>query len=966
MHSYRALRVSFIVTILILGSFAFLLPIPNVIGQSTGGETVLYFKDMLSYEDFNESEEFDAFFGLFPIPPLSESPPIKENDSRYPPSLLKSVESKRLPGFNVDEITIYATAWLFYLFPEFNLSELFEEFGGMDLEGYDLELLFPHPYRVVGGYTYEGEETIEISDDITFSLYFDSHLRLLPKFRDQVKVGLYSLDAESLLPLPKLIKNTTVEIKPRVTIKRQQIILENVNLTLEPGKSILLSIEIIPGENIIGSKEWPILRNITERLYEGFKERNLNRSNRPIRNFLANFFNDIESELEIIFEGVNITRDDFIEIITALNVMTSALVYDSASHPSSVSVPFTVPGNENTKVYYLHTENVMNEDAPSNAERNDRLSTTPITWDGPTLTRSKILKSATANLYLDPFLLKKTVTARLYNGDNEIAFDSQEVRGFFPLKPEEPITFSFDSIDQEIIYDTNLVLGASLGNGTRIQGKVEILYDSDDYPSVLIAQFEETDNIQFDYTADPENELIVPGDEVKYTLNITSEKVDDITVDVIEDAVGDWTVTIEETLPITMTAGSTMDVNVTVKSNGQTSEVYGDTNDLTFEVSGKTGLARKKAFAEVSEEAIEYNVNIVGYTEESKNIKKGGSGIFYFVIENNNTGAIDDVDSYSITAISKNDWELEHTKSITDLIRGDKTGPEEILVHVSVPDNTTLESDTITFTVTSDSNNEAFATVNVTVTITGAGIFENIYEFLESLSESLGLDGIFGDYAPYVLLAIPIIIILIIVLLLAFVLRRKFVNIICTDRILQIDPDDKAEYEITVQNPTRKTQTYELSFNSNPSTNKWLTSIEPDKVTIESKKSKNVILSIKPTEVVEPKDWTETKVKINREGKKRSAEISTMLMVKEGSAILQITKVFSWPKTFKSGDRIVTSFRVENKGSISARNAKIILYINGGQKNKVEVTIPSRGFADIKMPWIAVRGKNKLLIKTVE
>jgi len=963
MPSTGALRVSFIVTILILVSFA---TVPNVAGQSTGGETVLYFKNMLSYEDFNESEQFDAFFGLFPIPPLSESPPTKENDSRYPPRAWK----------NADEFFLYmGTAWLFYLYPEFNLSELFEEFGGMDLEGYDLELLFPHPYRVVGGYTYEGEETIEISDDISFSLYFDSHLRILPKFRDQVKVSLYSLDAESLLPLPKHIKNTTVEIKPRVTIKRQQITLENVNLTLEPGKSILLSVEIIPGENIIGSREWPRLRNWSEQRLnklkgriEDFIERNINRSDRPFRYKLADLFNNIIYNIDVInelFEGTNLTRDDIIEMITALNIMTSAFVYDSASHPSSVSVPFTVPGDENTKVYYLHADNVMNEDAPSNTVKNDRLSTTPITWEGPTLPRSKILKSATANLYLDPFLLKKTVTVRLYNGDNEIAFDSQEVRGFFPLKPKEPVTFSFDSIDREIFYDTDLVLGVSLGNGTKIQGKVEILYDSDDYPSVLIAQFEETDNIQFDYTADPENELIVPGDEVKYTLNITSEKADDITIDIIEDAAGDWTVTIEETLPISMTAGSTTDVNVTVKSNGQTSEVYGDTIDLTFEVSGKTGFARKKAFAEVSEEAIDYDVNIVGYTE-SKNIKKGGSGIFYFIIENNNTGAIDDVDSYIITATSKNEWDLEYSKSITDLMRGDKTGSEEILVHVSVPKNTTLDSDTITFTVTSDSNSEAFATVNVTVKVTGADILESIKEFLKSLAESLGLDDIFGDYAPVVLLAIPIIIVLVIIALLVFVLRRKFVNIICTDRIRQIDPDEGTKFEITLQNPTRKTQTYLLSFNSNPSTHKWLTSIEPDRVTVESKKSKTVLLSIRPTEVIEPKDWTETKLKVNRDGKKRTVDISLMVMVREGKPILQIKNVFSWPKDFITGDRVVTSFRVENKGSISARNAKIILYINGRQKNKVEVTIPSGGFADIKMPWIAVKGKNKLLIKTVE
>jgi hypothetical protein len=39
------------------------------------------------------------------------------------------------------------------------------------------------------------------------------------------------------------------------------------------------------------------------------------------------------------------------------------------------------------------------------------------------------------------------------------------------------------------------------------------------------------------------------------------------------------------------------------------------------------------------------------------------------------------------------------------------------------------------------------------------------------------------------------------------------------------------------------------------------------------------------------------------------------------------------------------------------------LYVNGKEKNKVEnITIPAGGYADIKMPWIAVKGKNEVNI----
>ena len=858
------------------------------------------------------------------------------------------------------------TAWIFYLFPEFNLSELFEELGGGDLEGYDLDLLFPHPYRVVEAFTYDGEESIMIDNDVVFTLYFSSHLRLLPKFKDNVKVGLYSVDTGSLFPLPKLIKNSTAEIKPRTSIKRQQITIENLNYTLESGVSLLFSIEIIPGNkwisNLLG-KERPLVERFAERLLN-WLENQENNSKRPKLADLGAFIKDVR----LIAEDLNITTDDLAEILVSFNAFSSSFIYDSVNHPSSVTIPFTLPGDENTKVYYLHDGNQMDEEKPENDQKEEGLSESPVTWDGPNLERSKILKTATASLYLtSKYLLKKTVTATLYNGEEEIAFNSQEVKYTSFLTPKEPIIFTFNDIDEEIVYGESLSLGVSLGNGSKTGPirKVKLLYNSEEYPSFLTVRFEETDNIQFEYVADPEDELIVPGDEVEYTLNITSKYTDDIDIDVLENKVGDWTVTIEEDLPLNMTADSKAEVHISVKSDNDESNAYGDTIDLTFIVSGKTGLARQKAFVEVSEEAIEYDVEIIGYTE-SKNIKKGGTGIFYFVIKNNNTGAVDDTDSYTITATSKNGWDTDHTESITDLKRGDKTGSEEVLVYVSVPKNTSLDSDIITFTVTSDGNNEAFATVNVTVDVMGTGIFDSIYKFLESVSESLGLDDVFGDNAPYVLAAIIIIIILLVIIIPVLVLRRKFVEVVCTDRIKEIDPDGEAVFEITINNPKKKTQTYEISPNGELLPPKWETSIDPERVTLNTRESQTVLLTVKPTDIVEPKEWTEVKLKVNKEGKKKSQEISTMVMIKEGKTLLKIANVFTWPKEFNDGDRVITSFRLENNGSISARNVKVILFINGKQKNKVEVTIPSGGFADIKMPWIAVKGKNKLLIKAVE
>jgi len=69
---------------------------------------------------------------------------------------------------------------------------------------------------------------------------------------------------------------------------------------------------------------------------------------------------------------------------------------------------------------------------------------------------------------------------------------------------------------------------------------------------------------------------------------------------------------------------------------------------------------------------------------------------------------------------------------------------------------------------------------------------------------------------------------------------------------------------------------------------------------------------------------------------------------------------------FKKGDRVETSFKLTNVGNVSADNISVILYVNGKEKNKVEdITIPRGGYAEVEIPWIAVKGKNKVEIVVI-
>ena len=244
-------------------------------------------------------------------------------------------------------------------------------------------------------------------------------------------------------------------------------------------------------------------------------------------------------------------------------------------------------------------------------------------------------------------------------------------------------------------------------------------------------------------------------------------------------------------------------------------------------------------------------------------------------------------------------------------------------------------------------------------------VFENIYETFENIAESLGLDEIFGSYAAVGLITIILVIVIFIILIIVALLTTKSVEIICTDRIKEIDPDDKAVFEISLKNPTKKNKIYQLSFDK-INENKWEKTIDREKISVEGKNTGKILLTVCPTDKVEHNEWTETILNANVNGKKKQYSITLMTMVKDGKTLLQLKDVFHWPKDFKNGEKVITSFKLYNKGNISARDINVILLVNGKKKNNVAVTIPSKGYADIRLPWIALKGKNNIHIKVEE
>jgi hypothetical protein len=965
MLAHKALRVLGLLFILIGGIFIPALYIPPVLADDSTGQTTLYFTEALSYL---ESENFtDTGFIT-----MSQYPPTKQNDSEYPPNLLIKNTSKFLPrpALNTNQWFTWFSSWLFYLFPEFNLS------GIPGFEGF--ELFLPSPLRVVEGYNYNGTESVPISGDIRYNLYFSSEVKF-KKYRDQVEVKLYSMNMESLESMqffPKLIANTTVSLTPKFfdNVYKQQIILPDVTYTLKPGDSLLFSIEIIPSNKTLPTL---ITKYVdVDRVLTRWEKRANWLENRSNLKKLQTFGTTLKDIISIIKEGlINITSDDFAAIINAMR--SSSFVYDSVQHPSSVSIPAQISA-EDIRIYFLgpNREMITTQNDGANASKT-KILTTPTIWTANQgLERNKILKiqDITAELYFSRFLCllprKVSVTVTLYDDNTTIASSQKqltknELQGFL-RKKITPVVFNFTGVDREITYGHKLGIGISLSNGTRsVRTPLYLQPTSSEYPSLLRVKFEETQNIQIhDLITTPPEGKIIPGGSIQYLLNVTSIKSDILQINIIERGkTGAWSLSTPTS--VTVSAGSWVIIPVYVNSSNVLKEAYGSIIDLIVVITGNTGIARQAVTAEISEDAIGYNVEILGYSN-TINISKGENRFFYFVVKNDNTGAIDDTDSYTITASSQNDWRLIPQETIRNLGIGDTTDADDARVLIEVPKNATEKSDTITITVTSDSSSDASATITITVNVLGGDFIEELLNFFDSAARTLGLNDLFGSDGKFVLLIILVVIILFFIIILAFVFTSKPVRIICTDRIREIESTEKAIFEVILKNPYKKTQTYEIEAQPTTPSSKWEITVDPTTTEIEGKASKTLQVIVTPTDSAEPKEWTQVTVSVKKTGKKKKESIDLVTMMKEGKKLLQLQNVSHWPTTFNPGEKIVTSFSLSNDGTIAARNVKIFFYLNGKQKNKVEVTLPAGNFADIQIPWIAEKGKNQVRIRVKE
>ena len=634
--------------------------------------------------------------------------------------------------------------------------------------------------------------------------------------------------------------------------------------------------------------------------------------------------------------------------------------------------------SENVLTYYLHNDNIMNEIKSTDIKTiRTTLSNEPVIFKGDSFVRNIIIENATAELYLyyPRFLPLRSVeiNVTLKNGEIIIASDTKEIQGSGLneiLGPNSPTVFYFEKFkENQIWYDKDIILEISVSNkpAPSFLNPVIINYNSINYPSSLILRYRETDNVQIGEVID---KTVYAGGSAEYLINVTSRYMEDeinITVEE-EEIVGNWTI---DYYPKSVNIGEngSVTINLFVNSTAKDDSAYNsDKINLLINASGKTGFSRKSTNVSVSFEAVEYNIEIIA--PDGLKIQHGTEGIYQFIVRNRNKGFI--ADNYIIEVTSEHDLSLSYNTYIgtkskpLDVYNENDIQPAEAVLNVTVfvPWYTDLSSDVLTFNISSqhslDYLNDYYNKTNVTTKIVKPNILESVYKLFESAAQKIGLR---GWYAGWTLIGTILLLLLIIVIFFLIIKRRKFVELICLDRIKEIKPDEKAEFEITVKNLFKNVLTYELKTIINSSMEGFDVSLDTTQAIIESKQSTKIKLIVKPTDYVKKDDWIEVKVVAKALNKKKPGEISTVTTIKDSETKLHISSVFHWPRVFKKDDRVETSFKLLNIGNVSARNISVILYVNGEEKNKVEdITIPCGGYADISIPWIAVKGKNEVYI----
>ncbi|HID25617.1 MAG TPA: hypothetical protein EYP23_04055 [Thermoplasmata archaeon] len=495
-----------------------------------------------------------------------------------------------------------------------------------------------------------------------------------------------------------------------------------------------------------------------------------------------------------------------------------------------------------------------------------------------------------------------------------------------------------------------------------------LLYDSTKFPSNIELTLAPLDDIKLMFKSGTvADQHVLKVENAPYNIAISNKGSKNDTVNITVSVIDPtflaeneaWQVWIDgvqsKTTSLTVAAGKTVSMQIEIHPPNDAE--YGDNVTIKIKAEGNRGRDELSGSVTVSSELKKFDVEIV--KPEDREARIGRS--FNYTFKITNTG--NDVDTFIISVKSNKGWANNSDVHPTQIKL--KPGEEaEFNVTVSIPAYITPGTeDILTVTVSSDIDPTKQKKTAVITTAVAPTIVQMITESFDSAAEWMGLNTVLGSAAGTVLLATVVIVAVATAILLLYLFTRKFALLICLDRVKEVELGKKARFEITLKNPTNQRLTYNILTNEDSLPEGWSVSLFEKEVRLDPDEEYTITLSVATSSNVNPDGYAEIKVTVIPKEKPKPASISLLAIVKGAQVDLRITNVFHWPKTFKAGDIITTKLAVHNKGNVTAKNVTVTFSVNGVEKNRVEnLSIPPKGYADIKIPWVASPGENAIRI----
>ncbi|MEA2055117.1 MAG: hypothetical protein U9O96_08465 [Candidatus Thermoplasmatota archaeon] len=641
-----------------------------------------------------------------------------------------------------------------------------------------------------------------------------------------------------------------------------------------------------------------------------------------------------------------------------------------------LAIILVLPASVHGAWFYLHDEtapgytNVLLMDTSEPSKLTDSYRDVNVGaarwYTAPFSSDQKIYGDVSITLFIEAYFLRTDIIPLQFRVVRIFLLDvsSSGVEDEIASTMATPIFFiSNETVKQKTFNIKNVDYTISAGHsmGLRVEKTVDVLsyfpfsvlspffstnvlYDSTIHPSLVKVPFNTTQG-GIELECYPQQQSVKPGNEVTYEIAVWNKGNEDETVVLSYDYSGDWHVELNpSTINVDANYLNYSDMKVAPPEDAEP----GSFLNLTIYAKGITGTDSLWINTTVSE--FVYGVDVSA--EGGKEGKPGDTVTYSFTIRN--TGDLRD--SYNLSVISA--WAASLDKQFITLEPGESG---DVSASVEIPlDAENGSANTLTLTAQSrgSSKSDSASVTTKAIMAEGGGEGESFWSKI-------------SGKVMFALFVMGVIALLVIVILLTLYVK-KYVILSCEEQMKEIPPGYSADYTITIKNPLEKIRggknrlNYRLAIGGDIP-NKWKADINKEVITLEGEESAEVVLHVEAPEDAPLDEWASINVlakPVKRRSKSEKINVATLL--RKPKVKVELESVEHEPEVFKEGDKVISSIKIADTGEAPASNAQVILYVNGREKNRIEgLAVPVNGHVEVKMPWVAEPGENRITIKVL-